>query len=81
MKRDVISALNQNFGHAALVCPVCEDHHWGGVGAEGDEPHVIVSAYVQGQSVNIGLECELLWCNRCGYVRLHAVDADIFKEP
>jgi hypothetical protein len=70
-KDDVIAALNKLGVHAR--CYVCNANDWGGLGPGGEYGAHVQAIDPDGQiTPGAGIECGVLVCNRCGYVRLHA---------
>ena len=73
-KDDVLAALNEIDG-TRPNCEVCNANVWGGIGAEeaGVMVHLQATDPAGAITPGAGLECAPLVCNKCGNVRLHAI--------
>jgi hypothetical protein len=68
-KSEVLAALQRLV--ATPQCQVCGANAWGSLGPEGQE----VPIELEASGLNEFVKCEVLSCNLCGYIRLHATQA------
>ena len=77
-QEDVYAALDRlGVRGPRARCPVCEANAWGGIeGATGTLGAHVQAIDPDGEiTPGAGIECAVMICNTCGYVRLHALDA------